>query len=332
MRPLAPLLIGLLAACRATDSDSSSDTSWWTNCGGHETFARALTAEEAATYSGDDGVMDDSECVDACYETVAYGDAMACEALTTNADGSVDLTCGYDLICEGRRFAGLRRASSGSRVLGRGGSRPDTTPPSAEQAVGAAWLARAAHAEAASVTAFRRLAAELRLHGAPAQLVDAALTAAHDEVGHARVMRRLALARGGTPPRVRAKTARTRSLAAFAVENAVEGCVNETWAALVALHQAAEAADPEVRAALAQIAEDEIRHAELARAVDAWALPRLSARERARVERARRGAASKIAAARYPAVLGLPDAGRVARLHAAMTREVWSRVDGVGAA
>ena len=51
-----------------------------------------------------------------------------------------------------------------------------------------------------------------------------------------------------------------------------EGCVGETLAALQAGEQLAAATDPAVRAALATIAADEARHAELAWRTVAWAV------------------------------------------------------------
>ena len=74
-----------------------------------------------------------------------------------------------------------------------------------------------------------------------------------------------------------------RSLEAIARENAVEGCVRETWGALIAERQSRLAAEPAVRAAMRRIARDELRHAELAWAVDAWLRPRLSPDARRRV-------------------------------------------------
>ncbi len=68
-----------------------------------------------------------------------------------------------------------------------------------------------------------------------------------------------------------------RSLEALAVENAVEGCVRETMGALFAMHQAASAADPHVRATMVSIAPDETRHAALGWAVAEWALDSLRA-------------------------------------------------------
>jgi rubrerythrin len=129
----------------------------------------------------------------------------------------------------------------------------------------ARYLAKAAYLERASVTAFVRLAEELAAHGAPTRLRRAALRAARDEILHARIVARLA-ERAGAPsidqPRVRA--ARVRSLAALAIENAVEGCVYETFGAAVGLAQAMTASDAKVRAAMRRIARDEMQHAELA--------------------------------------------------------------------
>jgi hypothetical protein len=75
-----------------------------------------------------------------------------------------------------------------------------------------------------------------------------------------------------------------------ALENAVEGCVRETYGAVVGHHQAQRAQDPVVRAAMAQVAEDETRHAALSWAVAEWALPRLSEAQRMAIRAAQRGA------------------------------------------
>jgi hypothetical protein len=100
-----------------------------------------------------------------------------------------------------------------------------------------------------------------------------------------------------------------RSLEAIAIENAVEGCVRETYGALVALWQARHAQDPAVAAAMASIAEDEIRHAELALEVADWMEPRLSRAARRRVESARVSAMHdlKVEASRtvHPALVSL---------------------------
>lgn len=120
------------------------------------------------------------------------------------------------------------------------------------------WLAGAAHLEAASVHAFRLLGRELAAHGAPRRLVDGARRALRDEARHARITSRLARAHGAVPPPVRVARARRRSLEELAVENATEGCVRETFAAMLAMWQARAAADPAIRDAMAALAPDEI--------------------------------------------------------------------------
>ena len=176
----------------------------------------------------------------------------------------------------------------------------------------AALLAEMARLEAGSVAAFRRFAAELTLFGAPRGMVHSAERAARDEVRHARVAARLARRRGAKPGRVEVRHAQARSLEAFAVENAVEGCVRECFGALVATRQAMHAPDPDIRAVMRPIAEDETRHAALAWKVARWVTPRLSEADRLHVGRAMRGAvrALRCEVANTPAdvaaALGLP--------------------------
>jgi hypothetical protein len=192
------------------------------------------------------------------------------------------------------------------------------------------WFARAAHDEAASVYAFAALAGELAQLGAPAPLLARLRSAAADEVRHARAISQLAARRGA---RCRAPERRefpTRSAREIAVENAVEGCVRETWAAMVAHHQAARAADPEIRRAFATIAADEARHGELAFAIDAWLADRLTPAERDTVAAARDAAiaglldAPDTTSASVAAIAGLPDAARARSLASALVRELWA--------
>ena len=162
------------------------------------------------------------------------------------------------------------------------------------------WLAQAMRLEAASVDAFDILGAELERHGAPSELVSRSDRARADEIRHARTMATLARRSGApeawlAPPEV-ARPA-SRSLEAIAIENAIEGCVNETFGALLATWQAENARDAVVRRAMRTIAEDETRHAALAWAVAAWATPQLDADARARVDAAREDALAKLAQA-----------------------------------
>ena len=78
-----------------------------------------------------------------------------------------------------------------------------------------------------------------------------------------------------------------RTALAIAIENGVEGCVRETFGALVAHHQAMAAGDGAIGRMMRVIAEDETRHAELAWSVAGWLEPRLSPEARAAVHAAR---------------------------------------------
>lgn len=194
------------------------------------------------------------------------------------------------------------------------------------------FLAEVAVLEAASVVSFALLAEELRAHGAPAALVARALEARDDEVRHAETMTALARARGGvvTQPTLAAQS--VRGLEAIAHENAVEGCVRETYGALVGAHQAAHATDLGVRRAMVSIAEDEARHAALSHAVHAWIMPRLDAPAQARIEAAQREAVAELARAcavapdaSTRAFAGLPDAHVARVLLDALDGALWLR-------
>jgi hypothetical protein len=179
-----------------------------------------------------------------------------------------------------------------------GGRRPAGLHPAIVEATteAGALFASQGYLEAASVTAFMRLGRELAAHGAPARLIARARRAARDEARHARLMRRLSRRYGAVVPRPRVDhLAVPRTLLELAVENAVEGVVGETWGAALAHFQARAAADPEVRAAMIEIARDETEHAELAHAVARWALPQLSARERGEVKARQRKALAALA-------------------------------------
>jgi hypothetical protein len=115
----------------------------------------------------------------------------------------------------------------------------------------------------------------------------------------------------------------------MAIDNAVEGCVRETFGALLATYQAATAKDPVIRAAMKQIARDETRHAALAWKVASWLNGRLAPTARERVKEARRAAAMKLLGARHQARpemarLGLPNAPQATSLVAGLFDTMWS--------
>ena len=118
-----------------------------------------------------------------------------------------------------------------------------------------------------------------------------------------------------------------RDLGALAIENEVEGCVRETYGALVATWQAVHARDREVRATMKEIAREETQHASLAWEVARWAQGRLDPGTRRRVADARKQALDALATeiAGDPPhelvdVLGLPTSAQATRLLDGMVR------------
>jgi hypothetical protein len=158
------------------------------------------------------------------------------------------------------------------------------------------FFAEIAHLEAASVPAFERLSVELAHHGAPEPLRVGALSAALEEIDHTRTTAALARHFGGAPVVPVVEERPVRSLFELAIDNAVEGCVRETFGALVAQYQALHAENPQIRAAMAGIAEDETRHAEFSWALHEWIDGELSAVEQRAVRQARRGALERLRA------------------------------------
>ena len=219
-----------------------------------------------------------------CMVSVDAGSVIQCQTRVTRCPNC------------GRMPAGLKWASA-------------TAQPSAV----AAHLAAAAHLEGASVFAFQALERELVAHRAPAQLVRRAKSGQRDEKRHQTAISKLAVHFGASVPAVEVEPTGIRTLAEMAIENAVEGCVRETYGAAVAALQGESARYSPLRRAMRAIAVDEAEHAALAWAVDAWARPRLAAGDRAQVKGAREQARAELIATALEPVppelsttLGLP--------------------------
>ncbi len=156
------------------------------------------------------------------------------------------------------------------------------------------WLANQAYLEAASVPAFRTLAAELAHHGAPEELVASALAAAEDEVRHAELMTALARSFGTEPQRPQVAPQRIRSLRELALDNEVEGCVRETIGAALCWRQFMAATDPAIRETMGRIAEEETRHAVLSQKISEWAHSLLTTQEKHQLDEARQQAIREV--------------------------------------
>jgi hypothetical protein len=139
-------------------------------------------------------------------------------------------------------------------------------------------FAKAGLMEHASIAAFARFTLQLLALGAPPELVQRASEAMADETRHAELCFALAsrYAGHGLGPSPLDVSEALGAIDLLGVVDLVvdEGCIGETTAALEAAWAAQAAADPDVRAVLLGIAEDEARHAELAFAFVAWAARR----------------------------------------------------------
>ena len=212
------------------------------------------------------------------------GDDVKQHVVVVRPDGSIEVVesvlieKGDPNCAVGRLPAGLR--GHASRASGRG-------------AVGQFW-SEVAHLEAAAVVAFEQLAVELRRHGAPRHFVASALRSRNDEARHAVSTERIARRYGGTRGSVHVDATPARALADVAADNAAEGCIRETYGALVATVQARRAADPVVRSALATIARDETRHAALSWDLHEWAHARMKPAERRRLRRSQHEALDRL--------------------------------------
>jgi hypothetical protein len=146
------------------------------------------------------------------------------------------------------------------------------------------------------VTAFRRLRRQLKAFGAPSELLARITKAVKDEIRHARATRLLARKYGVTPsaPQI-GPCEESPSLFAIGLENAREGCVRETYGALVAHLQTTRAADADVRACMAAIADEETEHAALSWDIAAWIESQLGEAERTALANERRAAFATLA-------------------------------------
>ena len=243
-----------------------------------------------------------ASCMEACPFANGSQNLQECREIS-RANGRATVECTYGSRCIGGRMTdGLVAPELPGDMLG-------------------AFFARCAWLEAASIRSFERLARELEDHGAPDELVRVARTAAKDEARHARAVGRLAEKYGAKVPRVEHRDTATRPLETIALENATEGCVGETYGALLAYWQADHASDSDVREAMSAIAPDELSHAALAWAIAAWAETRLDREASDRVRAARESAVLDLAHdpdPRLADIAGIPDAESMRAMIGAM--------------
>lgn len=309
------LILTTLIGCDGKDDSGDPQGGSYDTCYGSPmvpspfSFSEELSSEQIASLLNFWNVEDASTvtCEQACewyINSEEYSSLNSVDTCTHSIDtdaklGTLECSGESTYYCEGRRPLGHVEEA-------------------AEHTLGG-FLAHCAHLEAASVIAFEQLARQLSELGAPEALQRRCRQAAEEERRHADTIGALARQNGsGVPPALHQPV--SEDIEAIALQNAVEGCVSETWAALVAGWKARHATDPALRAAYARIAIDEMRHAQLAWDLHTWLLSRLSADAQTRVESARQAAIDALPALahrqarRMPPELGMPSPRRAAAM------------------
>ena len=202
----------------------------------------------------------------------------ACQTICTNMD--IDYTCvcsyvgkdgedyNFDCITQGVDY--------NEPVEGRGNADISMKSTGIGLTPIAKWSARAYHAEASSVAAFLQIRKELEGFGAPKALVDRCLKAACDEVAHAKAMSHICITNGGQLSQLSFGELPQRSLFEFAMDNIKEGCVGEAYAATCVMYQSQVLQASSLQKLLRSIAQDEMRHVELAYDIFTWCCTQLT--------------------------------------------------------
>lgn len=246
------------------------------SCDGITPAEAQLDAEECL---GCGGFVDAVACGpvalgDTCCHWIVYSPGQSCPGRPFTVDGQARLP---PVVARGDWATAIE--------LDLGG-----LPAATRRALGHAW-AQDGCFEHASIASFSRFVLELLALGAPSTLVADAQQALLEETGHARVFFGLAAAYGEQPVGpaaldIRGALGSSHDPAAIALGLVREGCIGETISALQLGVAAAGASDPQLGARLLVVAEEELRHAELAWAALAWLLGRADVHVRARVAQA----------------------------------------------
>jgi hypothetical protein len=279
---LQPLFLSILLACenQITNKDSGSsilvnnpeDCEEWGDCYGQcmEPYSNERTwivqTDDFTTYLDENGQLSSEQCFAICtiyideespWETVL--EIESCVDNGTDENGDQSLTCGYLLApyCEGRNHVAVHSNTQSAVDI-------------------PTWFLQATQAEIGSVGAFLLLREELQRLDAPQHFIQQCLEAARDEVQHARLMNNVCRSVGIQPSIPQISDIPNRSIFDIALENALEGCIHESYAAMQALHQSQHASTPEFRRLFFIIAQDELRHADLSLRIHQWLMTQLS--------------------------------------------------------
>ena len=192
------------------------------------------------------------------------------------------------------------------------------------------YLADMTAMETAAITAFYNLSLELEAYDAPAELIARAQQAVLEETRHSEMAALLAASFDAEMPEVTVDDFCLRSLYEIALENAVEGCVNETFAAACGLWQSEYAQLDVFRKVIGHITEEEMGHAALSWEIHQWIMPQLSELQQEQIRVAQAEAVESLVSdfkqESNPVLqqaFGLPTKDDAARLFAQLKNSVW---------
>ena len=202
-----------------------------------------------------------------------------CPYCAPEGAGGTAWSCQYPGACgNGRPFLvhGRERVADTipEKAWGRAPSVPELTASRPVLAAAASHWAHVGLMEHASIASFARFTLHLLALGAPPDLIRDAQEAIGDETDHARLAFGLASAFAGMPLGP-GRLAIDGAFDGFDLRDFVatlirEGCIGETVAAIEAREALEHVTDPAVRAVLATMAHDELRHATLAWQTLSW--------------------------------------------------------------
>lgn len=151
-------------------------------------------------------------------------------------------------------------------------------------------MKRRVKCEAVAVIAFERLAFELKAYQAPIELLAKIQVAIEDEKRHTSNFSSVCLAQNWEIEEdithIQVSQYPVRSLLELAIENAIEGCVGESFAALENLYQSHFAKNQTIKALHQSIVFDEIAHAELSWQIHDWINQQLPIHEKVLLQEA----------------------------------------------
>ena len=294
------LFLSLMSSCTSKETDTSSnevsppkpdeEASYvFRECEEEEfcgisDFTEVISDEEISSYLNE-GIISSESCQEICYTLVSQmpqGDGRTLCGGTYNYSGSTDehsVTCNVAYHCptEGRRHAQIKSVQHihTTDQLGR-------------------YFVQALHSESSSVAAFLQLRKELIHHQAPEELIRRCWEAAKDEVQHARIMGHMAQQFTDEKPKLEFGSFQQRSIYDLVLDNAIEGCIFETYSAFKAHHQAQKAESISIRDIMNIISADELRHAQLSWDIHHYFISKLSLQEQRTILEAQKEALHKV--------------------------------------